>query len=372
MQVNGSAYNSLWYDPIKRQVFIIDQTVLPHRFEIVALHSLTDFCRAITDMQVRGAPLIGVTAAFALAIALRDNASNASEACSRLLATRPTAVNLQWALQRVQRAIHDLDPSLRAEAALTEALAIHAQDIQCCEAIGDCGADLLQQQPQLRRGETLNILTHCNAGWLATVDWGTALAPIYKARDRGLALHVWVDETRPRNQGSSLTAWELQQQGIDHTVIADNTGGHLMQQGMVDLCIVGSDRTAANGDVCNKIGTYLKALAAHANAIPFYVALPASTIDWSIDDGVNEIPIEQRDARELTHISGLDATGKACEVQLIHNSPVANYAFDVTPARYISGLITEQGLFSANRDALQSLRQQLQHNDGKAPNEERE
>jgi len=361
MQVNGRAYNSLWYDPVKQQVFIIDQTVLPHQFEIVALHTLADFCRAITSMQVRGAPLIGVTAAFALAIALRDNASITNEACSRLLATRPTAVNLRWALQRVQRAIQNLAPSQRAKAALDEALAIHAQDIQCCEAIGDIGADLLQRQmAQLTDNKVLNILTHCNAGWLATVDWGTALAPIYKARDRGMALHVWVDETRPRNQGSSLTAWELQQQGIDHTIIADNTGGHLMQQGLVDLCLVGSDRTTANGDVCNKIGTYLKALAAAANAIPFYVALPASTIDWSIDDGVSEIPIEQREARELTHISGLDADGNCCEVKIIHNSPVANYAFDVTPARYISGLITERGLFNADRDSLDSLRQQLQ------------
>lgn len=360
MQVNNKAYNSLWYDAVKQQVFIIDQTVLPHHFEIVELHCLADFCQAINDMQVRGAPLIGVTAAFALAMALRDDANIASEACTQLLATRPTAVNLRWALLRVQRSIQGLAPSLRANAALNEALAIHAQDIQCCEAIGNHGADLLQQQLAQRGADrTLNILTHCNAGWLAAVDWGTALAPIYKARERGLALHVWVDETRPRNQGSNLTAWELQQQGIDHTVIADNTGGHLMQQGLVDLCLVGSDRTTANGDVCNKIGTYLKALAAQANNIPFYVALPASTIDWSIDDGVRQIPIELRPARELTHITGLDAGGKRREVQLIHHSAVANYAFDVTPAKYISGLITEHGLFNADRDSLNRLRLSL-------------
>jgi methylthioribose-1-phosphate isomerase len=361
MHVNGSAFTSIWYDPHKHSVFIIDQTTLPHRFEVIALNTLEDFCRAISHMQVRGAPLIGVTAAFGLALALTvDSSAEALQSASQqLLATRPTAVNLAWALNRVNRAVTALPAAQRAEQALQLAEQLRREDIHNCEAIGEHGLQLFQSlladKPATR--QSLQILTHCNAGWLATIDWGTALAPIYKAHLAGLDIHVWVDETRPRNQGASLTAWELAQQGIPHTVIADNTGGHLMQQGMIDLCLVGSDRTTANGDVCNKIGTYLKALAASDNQLPFYVALPTSTIDWQLHDGLKQIPIEQRSDREVTHISGIDSTGKLTEVQLVANSPAANYAFDVTPARLISGLITEHGVFQAKGDSLKKLQQ---------------
>lgn len=363
MQANGKNHSTIWHDDQQQCVFIIDQTQLPHCFDIISLHSLQDFCHAIRSMQVRGAPLIGATAAFGLAAALRNDPSDSgkSEAIEQLLATRPTAVNLHWAIERTNQAIHHLAPSQRAAQALQEAQAIRTEDIANCEAIGIQGQQLLEQihQQRCKPQQALNILTHCNAGWLATVDWGTALAPIYKAHQAGLPIHVWVDETRPRNQGSSLTAWELQQQGIPHTVIADNTGGHLMQHGQVDLCLVGSDRTTASGDVCNKIGTYLKALAAHDNDIPFYVALPSSTIDWDIHNGLEDIPIEQRDGRELTHISGLDEQGDICEVQIIAGSTVANYAFDVTPARLVSGLITEHGLYSANPHSLTELQQTM-------------
>lgn len=363
MLVNGSAHTTLCYDAEQRGVVIIDQTQLPHRFEQLVLHDLSDFCQAITTMQVRGAPLIGITAAFGVALALASDPSEASlqQACQQLLATRPTAINLHWALQRVQQAVAGLPPAQRAPAALAIAEQLRRDDITTCSAIGDQGLavlkTLLQQKPADQ--QVLNVLTHCNAGWLATIDWGTALAPIYKAQQAGLAIHVWVDETRPRNQGASLTAWELARQGIDHTVIADNTGGHLMQHGLVDVCLVGSDRTTAQGDVCNKIGTYLKALAAQDNQVPFYVALPVSTIDWDISDGIRHIPIEQRSSRELTHISGIDASGELCEVKLIDDSAAANYAFDVTPARLVSGLITEYGCFAANPDSLHTLRQLL-------------
>ena len=362
MKVNGTSYTTIWYDSDNEQVSIIDQTQLPHRFDIITLDTLSDFCHAISSMQVRGAPLIGVTAAYGLAIALRKNPSTQSEnkAASQLLATRPTAVNLQWAIRRMREAISTASIEFRAERALLEASNIFDEDIAHCSAIGDHGNKLLKDAYETKTdGSQLNILTHCNAGWLATVDWGTALAPIYKAHKLGIPIHVWVDETRPRNQGASLTAWELQQHGINHTVIADNTGGHLMQNGLVDCCIVGSDRTTAAGDVCNKIGTYLKALAAFDNNIPFYVALPSSTIDWSINDGIKHIPIEQRDSREVTHITGLNKHGQLTEVQLTGNSPAANYALDVTPARYVSALITEIGIFSADRRDLQKLKQLL-------------
>lgn len=363
MYVNGSAHTTLWYDQPQHCVFIIDQTRLPHQFEIIALQSLADFCRAITTMQVRGAPLIGITAAYGLALAISEDSSDKAimDASQQLLATRPTAVNLRWALEQIEQAIAGFPVAKRAEQALLAAGQLRQSDIDNCEKIGEQGLQLLRQQLLSRPDrQTLNILTHCNAGWLATIDWGTALAPIYKAHQAGIAVHVWVDETRPRNQGASLTAWELAQQGIAHTVISDNTGGHLMQQGLVDLCLVGSDRTCANGDVCNKIGTYLKALAASDNQLPFYVALPASTVDWSLDNGL-KIPIEQRSSREVTHISGLDGCGNVVEVQLVNNSPAANYAFDVTPARLVSGLITEHGVYQANSASLQRLRQQLPH-----------
>lgn len=360
MQVNGRDQTTIWYD--HGIVSIIDQTRLPHQFDIIQLTTLEDFCQAIRTMQVRGAPLIGVTAAYGLALTMKDSPSNRHlESASRqLLATRPTAVNLAWAIKRMQATITAIPEELRFEAALNQAHTIRSEDIETCAAIGQHGlAIITAHQSTLSSLRPINILTHCNAGWLATVDWGTALAPIYKAHQAGIPIHVWVDETRPRNQGSSLTAWELQQQGIAHTVIADNTGGHLMQHGKVDLCIVGSDRTTARGDVCNKIGTYLKALSAIDNNVPFYVALPSSTIDWSIEDGIANIPIEERDVREVTHINGLDSAGNISEIQLVANSPALNYAFDVTPARLVSGLITEQGMFSANKASLQQLQQQL-------------
>lgn len=365
MNISGKAHTTIWYDDNTQQVEIIDQTLLPHCFRLVSLKTLDDFCYAISRMQVRGAPLIGITAAYGLALNLLHNRNTpvpalVQQSRERLLATRPTAVNLRWALDTMQQALLALPESQWPQAALATANQLRAQDIKTCAAIGGHGLKLIRSIAATKaKQQPLNILTHCNAGWLATVDWGTALAPIYKAHAEGLALHIWVDETRPRNQGASLTAWELQQQGIAHTVIADNTGGHLMQHGQVDLCIVGSDRTSANGDVCNKIGTYLKALAAHDNQVPFYVALPTSTIDWSLHDGVQNIPIEQRDPDEVTHISGLDKQGNITQVKLVADSPAANYAFDVTPARLISGLITEQGVFAANSTSLQQLQDLL-------------
>lgn len=365
MNVNGKPHTSLWFDPDTEEIHIIDQTRLPHQFGELTLNTLEDFCFAISTMQVRGAPLIGVTAAYGLAKAMRKDpgATYEQNASAALLATRPTAVNLAWAINRVRQAIAGVPDSEKADTAFREANSIRQRDINHCEAIGDVGFLLLEgiYQQKKQPGEPLNILTHCNAGWLATVDWGTALAPIYKAHQAGLPVHVWVDETRPRNQGASLTAWELAQQGIAHSIIADNTGGHLMQHGLVDLCLVGSDRTSANGDVCNKIGTYLKALAAFDNQVPFYVALPASTIDWGIDDGVKHIPIELRDPEELTCISGLAETGEITRIRVANsNSPAANYAFDVTPARLVTGLITEAGVFSASKKSLVLLRKQLE------------
>ncbi len=364
MHVNGKQYSTIWYDSDNHHVSIIDQTRLPHQFTIIQLKSLDDFCHAIQSMQVRGAPLIGATAAFGLAMAVIDdsNTENISHAYNTLLATRPTAVNLRWALDRISATIKKADKEQQGQIALAEAERIRQEDIKTCEAIGEHGLALITEfQTQKSGNEVINILTHCNAGWLATVDWGTALAPIYKAHNQGLPIHVWVDETRPRNQGASLTAWELSQHGIPHTVISDNTGGHLMQNDMVDLCIVGTDRTTASGDVCNKIGTYLKALAAADNGIPFYVALPASTVDWTIDDGLKDIPIEIRDAREVTHISGKHHNGDIVEIQLVEDSTALNYAFDVTPARLVSGLITEHGIFSANRSSLNQLKQNIAH-----------
>ena len=363
MHVNGKPHTTVWLDPNEQHVNIIDQTCLPHQFTLRSLHSLEDFCVAISGMQVRGAPLIGVTAAYGLAMALYKDMNCEQLASDALLATRPTAVNLQWAIKRVRTAIRDLPAPDKAHAALEEAHLIRQQDIDNCEAIGEAGYRLLQQLHCGKKtaGQALNVLTHCNAGWLATVDWGTALAPIYKAHLAGLPIHVWVDETRPRNQGASLTAWELSQQGIPHTVIADNTGGHLMQQGMVDLCLVGSDRTSANGDVCNKIGTYLKALAAMDNDIPFYAALPTSTIDWRISNGVRDIPIEQRAAEEVTQMTGLAHNGELTTIQVANaTSKAANYAFDVTPSRLVTGLITEYGICSGEQASLSALQQQLQ------------
>ncbi len=358
MIIDGRHYRSIWLDADGASVRVIDQTKLPFAFETRRLASLTDAVVAIRDMIVRGAPLIGATGAHGLALAARDDASDdaIARAHEALNQTRPTAINLRWALDRVRAVLLAAPPSKRRELAFAEAGAIADEDAACCEAIGEHGAKLIRDAAARKNGARVNILTHCNAGWLATVDWGTALAPIYKAARAGVDVHVWVDETRPRNQGASLTAYELGEEGIAHTVIADNTGGHLMQHGLVDLCIVGSDRTTRAGDVCNKIGTYLKALAADANGVPFYVALPASTFDWSIRDGVKEIPIEERDGDEVSYISGRDDAGVIRRVRVTpQGSPARNFAFDVTPARYVTGLVTERGVCAANEDELLKL-----------------
>jgi methylthioribose-1-phosphate isomerase len=335
-------------------VRIVDQTLLPFSFEWRLLRTLPDACEAISVMQVRGAPLIGVTAAYGLYFALRDGL-DLQESVETLRATRPTAVNLAWALDTMASQLQPCASGDRAALALRLAQAIEKNELDACAAIGEHGLVLLRDFAQNKSGQPVNVLTHCNAGALATVDHGTALAPIYAAHAAGLDVHVWVDETRPRNQGANLTAWELEQAGIAHTLIADNTGGHLMQHGQVDVCIVGSDRTTSHGDVCNKIGTYLKALAAKDNGVPFWVALPTSTIDWSLGDGVADIPIEIRDKREMSHV--LTAEGE--KRVLPEATPVANYAFDVTPARLVSGLITEHGLVEAEAQALAAWRSTL-------------
>jgi methylthioribose-1-phosphate isomerase len=346
---------SLRWDPVSDRVEVIDQTLLPHTLRWCHLDSLSAFCHAISTMQVRGAPLIGITAAFGLAHALSDDASNANlaRASAALLATRPTAVNLHWALDQITLAVRDLAPSARAQVALNKARSLREEDIANCERIGDNGLQLMQD---LRVGDSLNIMTHCNAGWLAAVQWGTALAPVYKAHARGIPVHVWVSETRPRNQGTNLTAWELRRAGVPCTIVTDNSCGQLIRGGRVDCVIVGSDRTAANGDVCNKVGTYLKALAARASGIPFYVALPESTIDWSCAGG-EQIPIEERDESEVLSIAGLDASGELREVNLAAAHSVAfNPAFDVTPSELVAALITEHGNFEASEKGLQHLR----------------
>jgi methylthioribose-1-phosphate isomerase len=361
MNVNGRPMRTIWLAEDGRAVEIIDQRLLPHELVIARLTTLDDAARAIRDMAVRGAPLIGAAAAYGVALAtVADPSDNAlAYAIKVLAATRPTAVNLHWALERMRRKLAELPPLRRSEAAYALADEIAEEDVAMSRAIGGYGFPLIAEALR-RKGDTegadrVEILTHCNAGWLAAVDWGTALAPVYRAHEEGIALHVWVDETRPRNQGASLTAWELLQHGVPHTVIADNAGGHLMRHGKVDLCITGSDRTTATGDVANKIGTYLKALAAHDNGVPFYVALPSSTIDWSLDDG-DQIPIEERNTREVTHIAGWTEAGERAEVRLIpEGSAAANYAFDVTPARLVTGLITERGVCAASREGLLGL-----------------
>jgi methylthioribose-1-phosphate isomerase len=352
MRVNGKHYRTIW--PKDGKVAIIDQTRLPHEFIVCEIETVAQAAAAIKDMKVRGAPLIGITAAYGLALALRDDPSDAGlDAASRmLLATRPTAVNLSWALQTMQEHLRPLNPSMRHDAALARAAELAEADVTLCAAIGDHGLALIRNIAAKKQGP-VNILTHCNAGWLATVDWGTATAPIYKAHENGIALHVFVDETRPRNQGASLTAWEFLQEGIPHQVIVDNAGGHIMQHGGVDLVIVGTDRTTATGDVCNKIGTYLKALAAKDNNIPFYVAAPSPSIDFSLADGVREIPIEERSENEVTHMRGVTDDGRIASVRLTpKGSPAANPAFDVTPARLVTGLITERGVIEPKRTAL--------------------
>ena len=356
MKVDGKHTRTIWLQSDGVTVGTIDQTLLPHRFETIALRTLEDAARAIKTMQVRGAPLIGATAAYGMALAVYADASDEAlrHAYSVLLATRPTAINLKWALDEMMLALRGTSGAKRVSAAYARALAICEEDIAINAALGRYGVTLIEAiAAKKTAGERVNILTHCNAGWLAAVDWGTATAPIYRAHDNGLSVHVWVDETRPRNQGASLTAWELGHHGVPHTVIADNTGGHLMQHQLVDMVIVGTDRTTAQGDVCNKIGTYLKALAARDNGIPFYVALPSPTIDFTVSDGLSEIPIEQRDGSEQATMTGRTVDGRIETVRVVpEGSPVANYAFDVTPARLVTGLITERGVLAATRRAL--------------------
>ncbi|MDI1266845.1 MAG: S-methyl-5-thioribose-1-phosphate isomerase [bacterium] len=358
MKVDGRHFRSIWLAEDGWSVDAIDQRRLPHEFVIAHLTGASDATEAIRSMLVRGAPLIGATAAYGMALAMREDASDAAldHAYTMLLAARPTAINLKWALDEMVRLLRPLPPSERMAAAYRRAIEIADEDVAINQGIGRNGLTLIEQIASTKPpGEAVNILTHCNAGWLATVDWGTATAPIYMAHDRGIRVHVWVDETRPRNQGASLTAWELGHHGVPHTVIPDNTGGHLMQHRMVDLAIVGTDRVTAGGDVCNKIGTYLKALAAYDNGVPFYVALPSPTIDFSIDDGLREIPIEQRGAEEVATMTGRTADGRIETVRVVPDgSPVANYAFDVTPARLVTGLITERGVLRAERAALAS------------------
>lgn len=356
MKISGKHYRTIWPSDTG-SVRVIDQSRLPFEFKTVDLDTLDDAARAIKSMVVRGAPLIGATAAYGMALAARANASDAhlDQAARVLRDTRPTAHNLAWALTRMRGVLAGVAPDERADAAFREAGLICEADVEQCRAIGRHGLEIIRRLANTT-GRTVNILTHCNAGWLACVDWGTALAPIYMAHDAGVPVHVWVDETRPRNQGAALTAFELAAHGVPHTVIADNLGGHLMQRGRVDLVIVGSDRTTAAGDVCNKVGTYLKALAAWDNEVPFYVALPLSTIDWSMDRS-SDIPIEERSAMELTHITGLTASGAMATVRVVpEGSPALNLGFDVTPARLITGLITERGSCAANPGALQGLR----------------
>ncbi len=359
MKVDGTHYRSIWYDDAAGVVRIIDQRWLPHEFRVVDLKTRDQFATAIRDMWVRGAPLIGATAAFAVAEQMKADPSDASlnETWDVLHATRPTAINLRWALDEMRGFLRDVPEGQRAEAAHRRALEISDEDVECNHQIGLHGLEIIKEIAARKKpGEAVNILTHCNAGWLATVDWGTATSPMYHALEAGIPIHVWVDETRPRNQGAQLTAWEMNSHGVPHHLIVDNAGGHLMQHGEVDMVIVGTDRTTADGDVCNKIGTYLKALAAHDNGVPFYVALPSPTIDWTVHDGVAEIPIEERDDNEVTHVQGKLTDGTIGTVQISPDgTPGGNPAFDVTPARLITGLITERGVCKASPEGLAAL-----------------
>ena len=356
MKVNGQHTRTIWLETDGVTVGTIDQTVLPYRYAAIRLQSVAEAARAIKSMQVRGAPLIGAAAAYGMALAMREDASDTAleKAYALLIATRPTAINLKLALDEMMAAVRNRVRDERVAAAYKRAQEIADEDVAINAAIGRNGLKLIEEIAAKKKpGEPVNVLTHCNAGWLATVDWGTATSPIYQAYDKGLPIHVWVDETRPRNQGASLTAWELGQHGVPHTVIPDNTGGHLMQHAQVDMAIVGTDRVTAQGDVCNKIGTYLKALAAKDNGVPFYVALPSPTIDFTVNDGVAEIPIEQRGAEEVTTMTGVTADGRIESVRIVpEGANVANYGFDVTPARLVTGLITERGVLPATRQGL--------------------
>ena len=353
MKVGERHYRSIWADAGGGAVHIIDQSRLPHVFETLKLDSVEAMAEAIRNMRLRGAPLIGVAAAFGLALAVQRKATDASisEASNLLRATRPTAVNLAWAIGRMREALKDLKPADRAAAAWKEAQAIADEDVALNQAIGKHGLVLLQKEYEHHQ-RPVNVLTHCNAGWVATVDWGTVTAPIFMAHEMGIPVHVWVDETRPRNQGL-LTAWELASHGVPHTLVTDNAGGHLMQRGDVDVVLVGADRVTSRGDVCNKIGTYLKALAARENDVPFYACVPLPTVDWGIEDAIREIPIEERNEDEVRIVRGLDANGELAEVRIAPSStPVANPAFDVTPAKYVTGLITEKGVIRASEKDL--------------------
>ncbi len=359
MLVNGKPTRTIWLGENGSTVEIIDQTRLPHEYVVVGMDTLEDAAKAIFDMLVRGAPLIGATAAYGMALAMRQDASDAGlqKAYDVLYETRPTAVNLRWALDDLKALLAPLPEDERQAAAYNRAAEIADEDVEICSSLGEHGRGIIEKiWTDKGKPEQINILTHCNAGWLATVDWGTALAPIYKAHDAGIPVHVWVDETRPRNQGASLTCWELGQHGVPHTLIVDNVGGHLMQHNQVDMVITGTDRTTAAGDVCNKIGTYLKALAAADNDVPFYVGLPGPTIDWTIKDGVRDVPIEQRDSGEVTRLPGLTDDGRIETVTISpKDSPAANYAFDVTPARLVTGLITERGVAEPSEEGLAKL-----------------
>ena len=358
MKVDGRAYRTIWLNADGWGVDVIDQRWLPHAFRVATLRSVAEAAEAIREMWVRGAPLIGVTAAYGVALAMREDPGDANldAAWERLHATRPTAINLRWALDAARSRLRPLEPSKRAAAAYAQAAEVADEDVAINRAIGRNGLAILREIAAGKKpGESVNVLTHCNAGWLATVDYGTATAPIYCAMEEGIPVHVYVDETRPRNQGASLTAWELVHHGTPHTLIVDNAGGHLMQHGLVDMVIVGTDRTTARGDVCNKIGTYLKALAAKDNGVPFYVALPSPTIDWTVADGVKEIPIEERSADEVHYVQGLGADGVARVRISPEGSPAANPAFDVTPARLVTGLVTERGIAAASPEGLKAL-----------------
>ncbi len=359
MRIDGRQHRTIWLGEDGTTVVVIDQRALPHRFAVRMLGGPAEAAEAIADMTVRGAPLIGAAGAYGLALAMAADPSDAAlaSAFDLLLAARPTAVNLRWALEDMRARLAPLKPADRRAAAYAQAARIADEDVATCDAIGRHGAGLIRDAWERGgRARPVAVLTHCNAGWLATVDWGTALAPVYKAHRAGVPVHVWVDETRPRNQGASLTAYELLAEGVPHTVVVDNVGGHLMQHGKVDLCIVGTDRTTRSGDVCNKVGTYLKALAARDNGVPFYVALPSSTVDWRIRDGVREIPIEERSPDEVALMTGETEAGAIETVRIVpRGSPIANYAFDVTPARLVTGLITERGICPASEAGLTGL-----------------
>ena len=356
MKIDNKEYRTIWFDEIKETIKIIDQTKLPHQFIIKDLKTVKDAINAIKTMEVRGAPLIGGTAAYGMALAVKENNNPEfiKKSSEDLTQSRPTAINLKWAVDRMMKRLSGINSDKILDIALREAKEICDEDEKFCENIGLNGLKIIEEIYNKKK-ETVNILTHCNAGWLATINWGTATSPIYHAHKKGIPIHIWVDETRPRNQGANLTSYELNEEKIPNTIIADNTGGILMQRGEVDMCIVGTDRTLSNGDVCNKIGTYLKALAAYDNNVPFYVALPSSTIDWEIKEG-KDIPIEERNSDELSHIEGMDENNEIKKVLIYpKKSKAMNLAFDVTPAKYVTGLITEKGISEASSEGLKKL-----------------